>query len=276
MKLFFAGLAATTVAMCAVAVPAQAAPVASVQTAPVDPVKALKAQLVPGKGVKITESTSITLDFTVEDRAMQVKVTTRTAGAAAFGKGGKVAATDVRVRMSSRLKGDSPPYRVIAVGTNGYVTNAGIAKALPAGRSWIHSKTDERENAALGLGITPAELRFMVNNASEVTTGEYQGTATLTDFRNDKSAGEGNVEFRLYFDERNLLTRTVVDTTAYPDADASGYDQMVFHTDTRYSGWGAKVKIAAPAAGKVISEKKLNAKTRKAVIKAGYPDTGPF
>ena len=40
--------------------------------------------------------------------------------------------------------------------------------------------------------------------------------------------------------------------------------------------WGVKVKIAAPAAGKVTSEKKLDAKTRKAVMKAGYPESGPF
>lgn len=275
MKLFFAGLVATAAAVCAVAVPAQAASVTSVQAAPVDLAKALKAQLVPGKGVKITESSSITLDFTANDQAMQVKVSTSTVGTLAFGKG-NVAAADLRVRMSSRQKGANPPYRVIAEGRNAYVTNAGIAKALPSGRSWIQSKASGRENTVLDMGVTPAELQFMLDNASEVATGEYQGTATLADFRHNKSAGEGNVEFHLYFDAHNLLTRAVVDTTAYPDGDTAAYDQMVFHTDTRYSGWGAKVKIAAPAAGKVISEKQLNAKTRKAVIKAGYPDSGPF
>ncbi|MFG1959854.1 hypothetical protein [Nonomuraea sp. NPDC049028] len=275
MKLLFAGLVATAAAVSAVAVPAQAASVASVQAAPADPVKALKSQLVPGKGVKITESSSITLDFTTDDQAMQVRVNTRTAGTLAFGKG-NVAAADLRVRMSSRQQGPNPPYRVIAEGRNAYVTNAGIAKVLPSGRSWIQSKADGQENTALSVGVTSAELQFMVKNASEVATGEYQGTAKLTDFRHDKSAGEGNVEFHLYFDQHNLLTRTVVDTTAYPDGDSTAYDQMVFHTDTKYSGWGAKVKIAAPAARKVISEKKLNTKTRKAAIKAGYPESGPF
>lgn len=275
MKLFFAGLVATAAAVCAVAVPAQAASVASVQAAPAAPVKALKAQLVPGKGVKITESSGITLDFTSGDRSMQVQVSTHTVGTLAFGKG-NVAAADLRVRMSSRQKKPSPPYRVIAEGRNAYVTNAGIAKALPSGRSWIQSKAGGHENAVLNAGVTPAELQFMLNNASEVTTGQYQGTAALADFRHDKSAGEGNVEFHLYFDEHNLLTRTVVDTTTYPDGDTAAYDQMAFHTDTKYSDWGAKVKIAAPAAGKAISEKKLNAKTRKAVINAGYPESGPF
>ncbi|MFF4418066.1 hypothetical protein ACFYY8_36540 [Streptosporangium sp. NPDC001559] len=275
MKLFFAGLVATAAAVGTVAVPAQAASVTTVQAAPVDPVKALKAQLVPGKGVKITDSSSITVDFTVDDRAMQVQVNTRTAGAVAFGKG-NVAAVDLRVRTSSRQKGSNPPYRVIAEGKNAYVTNTGIARALPSGRSWIQSKASGRENAVLNVGATPAELRFMLDNASEVATGEYQGTAKLTDFRHDKSAGEGDVEFHLYFDEHNLLTRTVVDTTAYPDSGSSAYDQMAFHTDTRYSGWGTKVKIAAPVAGKVVSEKKLDAKTRKAVTKAGYPEGGPF
>ncbi|MCA2229033.1 hypothetical protein [Nonomuraea aurantiaca] len=275
MKLFFAGLVATAAAVCAVALPAQAESLASVQAAPVDPVKALKAQLVPGKGVKVTESSSITLDFTANDEAMQVQVNTRTAGTLAFGKG-NVAASDLRVRMSSRPKGPNPPYRVIAEGRNAYVTNAGIAKALSDGRSWIQAKASGHGNAILDTGVTSAELQFMLKNASEVAAGEYQGTAALTDFRHDKSAGKGNVEFHLYFDERNLLTRTVVDTTAYPDSDSTAYDQMVFHTDTKYSGWGAKVKIAVPAAGKVISEKKLDAKTRKAVIKAGYPESGPF
>ncbi|MEU7741005.1 hypothetical protein [Nonomuraea sp. NPDC049158] len=275
MKLFFAGLVATAAVACTVAVPAQAESAASVQAAPVDPVKALKAQLVSGKGVKITESSGITVDFTTDDQAMQVRVNTRTAGTLAFGKG-NVAAADLHVRMSSRQKGANPPYRVIAEGRNAYVTNAGIAKALPSGRSWIQSKASGNGNTILGAGVTSAELQFMVKNASEVTTGEYQGTAKLADFRHDKSAGEGDVEFHLYFDTRNLLTRTVVDTTVYPDSDSTAYDQMVFHTDTKYSGWGAKVKIAAPAASKVISEKRLNTKTRQAVIKAGYPERGPF
>lgn len=270
MKHFFAGLVAAAAAVCAVTVPAQAA---TVQAAPADQVKVLKAQLVPGKGVKIAESSSITVDFTVNDQAMQVQVTTRTVGSLAFGKG-NVAAEDLRIRRSSRQQGPNPPYRVIAVGRNAYVTNPGIAKALPSGRSWIQSKTSGRENAE--MDVTPADLQFMLDNSSEVTTGEYEGTATIADFRRDKSAGEGNVEFHLYFDKNNLLTRTVIDTTAYPDGDSTAYDQMVFHTDTKYSGWGAKVKITAPAASKVISEKKLNAKTLKAVIKAGYPKGGPF
>ncbi|MDP9866562.1 MULTISPECIES: hypothetical protein [Streptosporangium] len=274
MKLFFAGLVATAAAVSAVAVPAQAASVASVQAAPVDPVKALKAQLVPGRGVKITESSGIILDFTADDRAMQIRVNTRTVGTLAFGKG-NAAAADLRVRMSSPQKGSNPPYRVIAEGRNAYVTNAGIAKALPSGRSWIQSKASGHRNAVPDI-VTPAELKFMLDNASEVATGEYQGTATLADFQHDRSAGEGSVEFRLYFDEHNLLTHTVVDTTTYPDDDTMAYDQMVFHTDTKYSGWGTKVKIAAPAASKVISEKKLNAKTLKAAIKAGYPESGPF
>ena len=185
MKLFFAGLVVTAAALSAVAIPAQAASVASVQAAPVDLVKALKAQLVPGKGVKITESSGITLDFTVDDRAMQVQVNTRTDGTLAFGKG-NAAAADLRVRMSSRRKGPNPPYRVIAKGRNAYVTNAGIAKALPSGRSWIQSKASGHENAVLDVGVTPAELQFMLDNASEVATGEYQGTATLADFRHEQ------------------------------------------------------------------------------------------
>ncbi|GGT34944.1 hypothetical protein ACFFV7_39555 [Nonomuraea spiralis] len=275
MKLFFAGLAATASVVCAVAVPAQAASATSVQAAPADPVKALKAQLLPGKGVKINELSSITLDFTVNDQAMQVKVNTSMTGTLAFGKGG-VAAADFRVRMSSRPKGDNPPYRVVAEGKNAYVTNAGIAKALPSGRSWIGSRTSERRNPLFGSAITPADLKFMLGKSSEVTTGEYQGTATLAEFRHDKSVGSGDVEFHLYFDKNNLLTRTVVDSTTSPDDDSTAYDTMAFHTDTRYSGWGTSAKIAVPAAGKVINEKKLDTKTRKAVIKAGYPESGPF
>ncbi|NRQ30713.1 hypothetical protein HII36_02525 [Nonomuraea sp. NN258] len=276
MKLFLAGLVAAAAAMSTVAVPAQSAPVASAQAAAsADPVKALKAQLVAGKGVKITETSSITVDATIDGQSMQVKVSTRTAGALAFGKG-KVAAADLRVRMSSRVNGSRPSYRVVAEGRNAYVTNPGIAKALPSGRSWVHEKTSERENSILTNGITPADLQFMLKNSTMVTTGEYEGTASLVDFQQDKNAGEGTVEFRLYFDKNNLLTRTVVNSTTYPDEGSSAYDQMIFRTDTRYSGWGAKVKITAPAAAKVISEKKLNAKTRKAVVKAGYPDGGPF
>jgi hypothetical protein len=272
MKSLFAGLAATALAVSVLAAPAQAA---STRTAPADPVKALKAQLVPGKGVRITESSGITVDATINDQAMQVKVTTRTAGSLAFGKG-KVTAADLRVRTSSRQEEHTPGYRVVAEGRNAYVTNPGIAKALPSGRSWIGSKASGSENSVLDLGITTADLKFMLDNSSEVATREYEGTATIAEFRHDKSASEGNVEFHLYFDEHNLLTRSVVDMTTYPDDDGPGYDRMAFHTDIRYSGWGAKVKIVVPPAGKVISEKKLNPKTRNAVIKAGYPESGPF
>ncbi|UBU15966.1 hypothetical protein [Nonomuraea gerenzanensis] len=237
--------------------------------------KALKAQLIPGKGVKLTQSSSVTLDFTVDDQSMQVQVNTRTVGTLAFGKG-SVRSADLRVAMSTRQQKADPPYRVIAEGRNAYVTNSGIARALPQGRSWVQARTSERRNPLLDLGITPADLQFMLDNSSQVAAGEYAGTATLAEFRRDKSAGEGNVEFRLYFDKRNLLTRTVIDSTTSPDDDSTAYDQMAFHTDTKYSGWGVKVKITPPAAGKVISEKKLDAKTRKAVIKAGYPESGPF
>ncbi|NUR25081.1 MAG: hypothetical protein HOV83_04410, partial [Catenulispora sp.] len=100
---------------------------------------------------------------------------------------------------------------------------------------------------------------------------------TLAAFRHDKSVGDGDMQFHLYFDKNNLLTRTVVDSTTLPDEDAAtAYDQMVFHTDTRYTGWGTKVKVTIPAAGRVISEKKLTPKARRAVIKAGYPEHGPF
>ncbi|YCK32597.1 hypothetical protein ACNF49_00365 [Actinomadura sp. ATCC 39365] len=272
MKLFFAGLATTAAIVGAAAVPAQAASPATTQAAPADAVKALKAQLLPGKSVKIDQLSSITVDFSVDDQAMQVQVNTRTNGTLAFGKG-KVAAADLRIRMSSR-QGTEPPYRVVAEGRNAYVTNPGIVKALPAGRSWIGSRTGERENAILRMGVTPADLKFMLDNSSEVATGEYQGTATLAAYRHDKSAGEGSVEFHLYFDKNNLLSRAVVDSTSSSDGDA--YRQMAFHTDTKYSGWGAKAKITAPAAGKVVNEKKLTPKTRRAVIKAGYPETGPF
>ncbi|TYB65994.1 hypothetical protein FXF51_17485 [Nonomuraea sp. PA05] len=57
-----------------------------------------------------------------------------------------------------------------------------------------------------------------------------------------------------------------------PDGDSTAYDQMTFHTDTRFSGCGG----CSTAAGRVVSEKKLDAKTRKAVIKAGHPESGPF
>ncbi|NJP94087.1 hypothetical protein HCN51_32415 [Nonomuraea sp. FMUSA5-5] len=270
MKTF---LAAAAVTLCALALPAQTASAATAQAA--NPVKALKAQLAPGKGVKIVESSSITVDFSVDEQAMQVQVNTRSTGTLAFGKG-TVRGADLRVSMSSRQKAASPPYRVVAEGKNAYVTNPGIAKALPAGRSWIQARTSERENSLLDMGVTPADLQFMLDNSAEVTTGEYAGTAKLADFRHDKSAGEGDVEFQLYFDKNNLLTRAIVDTTTYPDGDSTSYDKMAFHTDTRFSGWGATVKINPPAPGKVISEKKLDAKTRKAVIKAGYPDVGPF
>ncbi|MFI7419662.1 hypothetical protein [Nonomuraea sp. NPDC049684] len=273
MKLFFAGLATTAAVVCAAAVPAQAASPATAQAAPADAVKALKAQLLPGKGVKITELNSITLDFTVDDQSMQVQVTTRTHGTLAFGRG-KVAAADLRVRMSSRQKEFEPPYRVVAEGRNAYVTNPGIAKALPAGRSWIGSRTSERENSILDTGVTPADLKFMLDHSSEVAPGEYQGTSTLAAYRHNKSAGEGSAEFHLYFDKNNLLTRAVVDSAPVPDDDERG--QMTFHTDTRFSNWGAKVRITAPAAGKVINEKKLTPNTRRAVIKAGYPEPGPF
>ncbi|NUR93185.1 MAG: hypothetical protein HOY71_54695, partial [Nonomuraea sp.] len=226
MKFFLTGLAVTTAAACSFALPAQAAPA--------DPVKALKAQLVAGKGVKVSKSDSITVDFTANDQAMQVRVTTRTTGTVAFGKG-KPAAADLRISMTSRPTRSHRPYRVVTQGRNAYVTNPGIVRALPAGRSWIQSKAGSDGNSLLDV-ITPADLQFMLKNSSEVATGEYEGTATLAAFRHDKSAGDGDVQFHLYFDKNNLLTRTVVDSTTLPDEDAAtAYDQMVFHTDTRYT-----------------------------------------
>ena len=271
MKLFFAGLVATAAAVCAVAVPAQAESVASVQAAPVDPLKALKAQLVPGKGVKITELSSITLDFTSNDQAMQVQVNTRTVGTLAFAKG-NVATADLRVRMSSRQKGPNPPYRIIAEGRNAYVTNAGIAKALPSvvpgsSRRPVGPKTLSSTSASLQRNCSSCWTRHQKVAPANMSTPHSLTSGTTS------PPGKATSSSACTSMNTTCSPAQSIDTTTYPDDDSTAYDQMAFHTDTKYSGWGAKVKIAAPAASKVISEKKLNAKTRKAVIKAGYPES---
>ncbi|MBT2232594.1 hypothetical protein [Nonomuraea sp. NEAU-A123] len=117
MKKMITALAAACAALSMVAAPAQAAPK--------DPVSALKAKLVPGHGVRFTE-TVLWSDGTDEREVQDRK------GVFQFdGKG--VAAFDIKIHWDDDTFGQE---RSVGIGKSTYHTGGVMPAVLPEGKSW--------------------------------------------------------------------------------------------------------------------------------------------
>ncbi|MFB4288533.1 hypothetical protein ACBI99_12890 [Nonomuraea sp. ATR24] len=250
MKGLITGVALASAAALAVAAPAQAAPK--------DPVTAIKKQLVAGKGVSFTDTTTYVRDDGPEPYLKRT-------GRFMFGKG-KVAATDMASTYPKEtLQRGLDSFqndRTILIGKSAYLSGRYYDKQLPEGKKWL--KTD---SAALSNNwaqpINPAEpatLKKLLAKAKR-TAGGYQGTITFDELGKVSPwfnqsvplwrAGATEVTWKLTVGPDGLPKRLV---TSYP---AGGMVRGMLGTlrmDTTYRGWGAKVSIKAPPAGTVAAE----------------------
>ncbi|MGW5156574.1 hypothetical protein ACWEPN_13935 [Nonomuraea wenchangensis] len=228
-------------ALAALTVPALPA-----HAAPKDPVKALKATIVPGHGVRYTGSVTWK-DGTDERGARDLK------GAFQFGKKG-VAAFDI-----TRKDGDEE-QRVIGIGKTGYYSGGVIGGLLPEGKTWYKEKNRGMPDSWSQF-INPAETKTLARLLKNGTTkgNTVSGSITLKELKAVSTwvsaARLGNehdgvkISYTLTLSSAGLVNR-VTSTYALTE-DGTIYTTTV---DTRYTGWGSKVSIKAPAPSTVTSK----------------------
>ncbi|MFG1707201.1 hypothetical protein ACFLIM_28795 [Nonomuraea sp. M3C6] len=237
MKRILAGLALATAAALVTATPAQAAPA--------DPVKALKKQFVSGHGVRFSETARITVDG-------KSTGTTKTTGSFEFGKSG-IVASDLRNR--GQLKGASgellSPPRTITVGGHSYAQGGMYSEDLPEDKKWVRyagEAAGATQNQIIDV-FDPKVLKAVVSKAKSFKGGTYQGSLTYNELgriygqKVTGRFGKIKIDYRLAVDSKGLVTRLESGWTM--DFGVLGKTRSV--TETRFIGWGYKLKIKAPA-----------------------------
>ncbi|MCK2217115.1 hypothetical protein MF672_025460 [Actinomadura sp. ATCC 31491] len=261
MQRLIAGLAGAVVLTVA-AVPAAAA-------APADPVKALKSRVVAGQGVKVTDVTSY---VDMEGKTVFLRRTgVLQYGKAVKGGTGAVAAADLRntyiphegpvFDAMGNLLGDE---RTITVGRYSYIKGAKLFGATQKGKSWIrlrralpggfNGRYSQSVNAA-----EPATLQVLVKHG-ERSGPTYKGTvgeaalwkaspwyraATLV------KPTDGTLQYELTLGANGLPQRLVTSHPAKKHWAESLVNDDIITVETRYTGWGGKVRVTAPPKNQV-------------------------
>ncbi|WP_219462526.1 hypothetical protein [Nonomuraea rhizosphaerae] len=270
MKRIITGLALATAATLVAAAPAQAAP-------RTDPLTAVKKQFVAGKGVRFSERSNL------GNGKVNVVFVRRT-GAYQF-SGSGVAASDATSKFnpailavaeeseedSEVVKVLKTPERIVSVRGTTYASGGLFSQLLPEGKTWykLGRIPFSGYTGIYGqpLNITePATLRALLKGAKPVSGG-YAGKITVGSLRKISPSLRGNMmlglpskktakvalSWKLTVNAKGLPTRLV---TKYPlDAIEPGLKATI-SVDTRFTGWGTRVSIAAPPADQVTSELK--------------------
>ncbi|WP_049566671.1 hypothetical protein [Nonomuraea sp. SBT364] len=247
MRTLIAGVAVASAAALAFATPAQAAPK--------DPVAAVKKQLVAGKGVSFTDTTTLVREDGSEP-FMKRK------GKLMFGKG-RIAAADMATTYDAKKPDELfKDDRTIVVGKTAYVSGDMYEKDLPGDTTWRRSK-----HAALSSWfaqpinpVEPATLKKLLARAERTSNG-YRGTITFDQLKKVSPwfrtsipvfmEGGTKVSWRLTVSRSGVPQRL---TSSYSGEGLVGaWQDITVKQDTTFRGWGAKVSIKAPPAGEVAS-----------------------
>ncbi|MEV7010467.1 hypothetical protein [Streptosporangium sp. NPDC051022] len=253
---------------------------AAAQTAPPDPARAIKRQLLAGHGVRISESTLTPRDnMPPAKRRYDINLQLGPTGPVAFDNTHR----QVPVPGSGKKGKDTPPYvddfrqyRTIAVKEGVYVSGGLYESLLPPGKTWMRVeiphdfKIDSGFIARLLTQQTidvfdPAVMKVMLKGATAkpVSGGfSYQGEVSWAElykaakktyaplFRglSGVELDSRKVPWRLWTDSKGLPSRLVSTEDGSPAAQ---------RIDTRYTGWGSPVVVTAPPADQVIDEAAL-------------------
>ncbi|MDP9862926.1 MULTISPECIES: hypothetical protein [Streptosporangium] len=279
MKRYIAGLACAATAV--LSAPALAS-TAHAQAA--DPVTALKSQFGGGRGVSFVDTTK---SQGPEGNVVFAKRT----GEFQFGASGIIASdqtAQLRIKqqeleellaatedaedtedaknetLSKVITGMAKPERVVRVKDTSYVSGGVMGEFLPADKTWVRNPP-----APLGLigsmsqyvnPAEPATLKALLAHATK-RAGVYSGKITLAELQKvspwfrasspflPEDRAKSAVSWKLYVGADQLPQRLV---TTYSE----GKDSSTT-VDTRYTGWGSKVTIEAPAADQVAEMKEL-------------------
>ncbi|MFC5815583.1 hypothetical protein [Nonomuraea harbinensis] len=265
MRRVITGLALATAATLVTVAPAQAAPA--------NPVKTLKQQFKPGHGVRVSE----TVRSFNDGKAAGV---TRTTGKLEFGKSAVVGA-DLSNRYKSPRGKQGDPFlsilgatRTISAGGSTYMQGGLFADELPEGKKWIRYEgaTTYQTNQLVDI-FNPKVLKGLVSKAKNVK-GDYKGTTTLKHLASLQGVqlsgtfAKVKVNYLIDTNGKGLITRVVSDWTL--DYGIMGRSRSV--TESRYTAWGAKVKITAPPKSQWIDSADLLSGRTDSDVPSEIPD----
>ncbi|MEU7898028.1 hypothetical protein AB0B45_34855 [Nonomuraea sp. NPDC049152] len=234
-------------------------------SAPTDPVKALKKQFAPGRGVRVSETNRTVVS------GIKGAIPTRTTGVIGFGKSAAVDYDLIsRTTLTDEQKADLlgsldyelTPLHAIKVGRYTFVKGFHWG-TMPEGKHWIRfggsaSWGDDGQRGDQHVDVLdPAILKTVISKAAIVKSGEYRGTLTAEELYKEKYGHEvRKISFRLFVNRDQLPVRLITEYTRkaeVPDKDGKLVKETEHNViDTRYSDWGAKVTISAPPADEVI------------------------
>lgn len=229
---------------------------APAQAAPVNPAKALKKQYVAGHGVRVSETARMSGLGT----GSQVSTTT---GALEFGKSG-IVATDLRYRAKGGLAGLSPT-RTITVGKHSYAQGGIYSEGLPEGKTWVRYPNDmSQRSTSQPLDIFDSKvLKTLVSKAKSFKGGTYRGALTFGELGKlygepiNKALGKVKINYALGVNSKGLITGIRSEYVI----DFGVLGKSTANVSTRYTGWGAKIKVKAPPSDAVIDFTELGAET---------------
>ncbi|WP_459804930.1 hypothetical protein [Herbidospora sp. RD11066] len=240
-------------------------PVTPVEAA-ADPVAAVKKRVSTGHGMAFADTVTMV-------RETSEKFITRK-GRLQFGRGGRVAASDISAEFFGPLPQRNPklltPGRAIMIGKTFYTQ--GLGYEVPAGKKWFVEKNGEPSGSATYYSQLvnpgePATLKALIANAKR-SGRVYTGSIDLSELAEVSpwfrlSAGRtvfvagAHVRFKLTLDPRSLPKSLVTDLSGGYLFHSGDWDKVVLHTVTTYSAWGSKISVKAPPAGtvsKVLSQ----------------------
>ncbi|MDA0636002.1 hypothetical protein OUY22_21485 [Nonomuraea sp. MCN248] len=149
--------------------------------------------------------------------------------------------------------------RTISVGGHTYMQGGPFSDELPDGKKWIrYEDVAAYQTGQLVDIFHPKVLKGVIADA-KVVKGDYKGTITLKKLaalQGEKLTGNlGKIKVGYLIDtnSKGLVTRVVSDWTL--DFGVLGASRSV--TESRYTGWGARVKITAPAASQWVDSSDL-------------------
>ncbi|MFF5210806.1 hypothetical protein [Streptosporangium sp. NPDC000396] len=272
----------TGAAAAALIVPAlvTAAP-ASAQSAPADPVSALKGQLKAHHGVKLAESSKL-----IGDGKNQRAIFSRRNGVLEFGKPG-VVASDLTSTFSlpgaeKELKDLFAPSRTITVKDTSYTSGGFYGDALPEGRKWVRTPSDLTTAGNPGQQMVnplePGTLKAVLAHTTAkrpggtwdgVKTVVHSGTITLGELykvsptvraalgaKPSAKSAPLPVNWQFYIGSDQLVRRAVSSYTQSLRGLVSV--DITYLNDSRYTSWGVKSAIKAPPASQVADIKDLD------------------
>ncbi|MBB4913481.1 hypothetical protein [Streptosporangium saharense] len=241
---------------------------AQAQAAPVPrPVESVKAQLVPGGGVLISETARAT--YTGIKGTFSVKTT----GSVGFGRAGN---TDYDLVSRGQISPEAEkffsekdlerlrtPIHTIKVGRHTYVSglrpDRGADDWLRFGGDVTWGEEDQRGSQFLDV-LNVTVLKKLIAKAVSPRPGEYQGTITRRELYGERpwEMDVRKLSYRLFVGTDQLPVRLVTETSQKTTVNLGEKGKPVRRTehavvDTRYRAWGTRVTITAPSESEAVT-----------------------